>query len=787
MRALDRKLLRDLWQMKGQALAISLVMACGVATFVMSLTNLESLQRSQLTYYERYRFADVFAHLKRAPNTLAERIAEIPGVARVQTRIVAAVTLDVPGLGEPATGRLISIPERQAPVLNALHLRSGRWVEPGHDGEVLASEAFVEAHGLQPGDSIEAVLNGRKRRLRIAGVVLSPEYIYQIREGDLLPDPKRFGVFWMGYTELAAAFDMLGAFNDVNLALMPGASEPDVLQRLDRLTEPYGGLGAFGRADQVSNRFLSDEIKQLRNMGMIVPSIFLGVAAFLLNVVLSRLINTQREQIAVLKAFGYSNLEVGLHYLKLVLLLVTVGVVLGTAVGVWLGRGMVEMYARFYRFPVLEFHLDADMIVLAFLVSSGAGVLGTLGAVRRAVRLPPAEAMRPEPPAQYRPTILERLGLQQLLPQTARMVLRELERRPYKALLSILGIATASAVLIIGSFSEDSIDFMLEYDFALVQRYDLSVAFAEPASAEAVYSVRQLPGVIHCEPFRSVPVRLRAGPRSRRLAIMGIEARGELYRILDENLRAVPLPPEGLMLSKKLGELLGVGAGDVLTVEVMEGSRPVREVRIAGLVADYTGLGAHMDIDALHRLLWEGSTVSGAFLAVDPVRLNELHATLKGTPRVAGVTLKNAARQSFEETIAENIAQFRTFNVIFACIIAFGVVYNNARIALAERRRELATLRVIGFTRAEISAILLGELAVLTLAAVPLGLLLGYGGAALVTQTMDTDLYRIPLLIRPATFAFAATVVLVAALVSGLVVRRKLDHLDLVAVLKTKE
>jgi putative ABC transport system permease protein len=787
MRALHRKLWRDFLNLKGQALAISLVMGCGVATFVMSLSTLESLLRTQTTYYERYRFADVFTHLKRAPSALAAHFAEIPGVARVQTRIVVDVTLDVPGLGEPAVGRLISIPERPAPGLNDLHLRSGRYIEPGRSGEVLASEAFTEAHGLEPGDSVLAVINGRRERLTIVGLALSPEYIYQIRGGELLPDPKRFGVFWMGYTELAAAFDMQGAFNDATLALMPGASKPEVLRRLDRLTEPYGGLGAYGRADQVSHQFISNEIEQLRGMGLVIPVIFLTVAAFLLNVVLSRLVSTQREQIAALKSFGYTRLEVGLHYLGLVLVLVVFGVGLGTAAGVWMGRGLTELYTRFFHFPVFQFHADLGVVLLALLVSGGAAVLGTLGAVRRAARLPPAEAMRPEPPAAYRPTFLERGGLQALFSPATRMILRQLERRPVKALFSCFGIALAVAILILGNFMQDSIAYVIEFQFHAAQRQDMSLTFVEPTAARALQAVRHLPGVRYCEPFRSVSVRFRAGHRSRRLAILGLAPRRELFRLLDEDQDPVPLPPRGLVLSARLAELLQVGVGDTLTVEVLEGLRPVREVPVAGLVTDFAGTAAYMDIQALHRLLREGDTLSGAFLAVDPRHTAELYTLLKTTPRVAAVTVKQATLASFRETIAENLLRMQTINVLFASIIAFGVVYNSARISLSERSHELATLRVLGFTRAEISFILLGELAVLTLAAIPIGLALGYAFAALVILTLPTEHYRFPLVVYPSTYAFAVTVILLAALFSGLVVRRRLDHLDLVAVLKTRE
>jgi putative ABC transport system permease protein len=784
---LDRKLLRDLAEMKGQALAVALVIAAGVAMFVMSLSTLASLSETLEAYYQRYRFAHVFAPLKRAPNSLGERIAEIPGVAQSGTRIVEDVTLDVEGLIEPAVGRLISIPERPAGEPNALHIRKGRYIEPGRAGEVLVGEAFAEAHGFQPGDSVTAVINGRKQQLQIVGVALSPEYIIQLSGGSLLPDNRRFGVFWMGRPQLAAAYDMEGAFNNVTLTLMHGASEQEVIDRLDDLLAPYGGLGAYGRREHLSHQYISDEIRQLRGMGMIAPAIFLSVAAFLLNVVLSRVISLQREQIAALKAFGYRRWEVGVHYIKLVLSITIVGVLLGVLAGSWLGRNLTELYTMFYRFPLFAFHLEASVVVMAVLVSGGAALLGTLTTVRRAVRLPPAEAMRPEPPATYRPTIIERTGLGGFLPQTARMILRQLERRPLKSLLSSLGMAMAVAVLILGSFSKDALDYIIEIQFSRSQRYNLSIAFVEATRGRAMHEVAHLPGVLDCEPFRSAACRFRHGHHERRVGIMGLAPETRLFRLLDRQEREVAPPAEGLMLSEKLAELLHVSVGDVVIVEVLEGERPVREVRVTALVSEFGGTNAYMNLQALRRLLREGDTVSGAFLSVDAGQLERLHRRLKETPRVAGVTVKDAALQSFRDTIAENLLRMRLFNILFAGIIAFGVVYNSARISLSERSRELATLRVIGFTRGEISAILLGELAVLTLAAIPLGLFLGWLFAWLMTLGLDTEIYRIPLVIDRSTYAFAAVTVATAAFVSGLIVRQRLDHLDLVAVLKSKE
>jgi len=783
---LDRKLLRDLWQMRGQAVAIALVIGSGLAMFVMYLSNFDSLSRTQRLYYERHRFADVFAALKRAPQRLEERLAAVPGVSVVDTRVVVDVTLDVPGLPEPAAGRLISIPASGRPRLNDVFLRRGRWIEPGRPDEVLAGEAFAAANALQPGSRLAAVINGRKRTLTIVGLGLSPEYVYSIRPGELIPDDRRFGVLWMERRALASAFDMEGGFNDVSLELVPGASEPEVIARVDPLLAPWGGLGAVPRRLQLSHWTLENELQQLRTFGVMVPAIFLGVAVFLLNVALTRALALQRAQIAALKALGYANAELAWHYLKWALVIALLGAVLGTAAGGWLGSAMIGLYNQFFRFPTLYYRLSAGVALGAVAVALGSAALGAALAVRRAVRIPPAEAMRPEPPARYRASVLERL-LGARLTHASRMVLRNIERQPFRAGASVLGIAFATAILAVGFFFIDAIDEVVAMQFERVQRQDVSVVFFEPASPSAFHEVQALPGVLHAEPVRSVPVRLRFGHRERRLAVTGLPADATLQRVVDTSGRVLALPPDGLVLSRMLADVLGVAPGDAVTLEVLEGERPVRPVVVARLVDEYMGLSAYMEIGALRRLLREGPTLSGANLQVDEAALPGLYRRLKATPRVAAVNLTRAALESFRDVMTQNTRITTVMNLVFAGIIAFGVVYNAARISLSERSRELASLRVLGFTRAEISLVLLGELAALTLAALPVGLALGWGLALLILSSLESEVYRFPLAVTPQGMAWSCLAVIAAAAWSGLVVRRRLDHLDLVGVLKSPE
>jgi putative ABC transport system permease protein len=785
--ALNRKLLRDLLAMKGQALAIAMVVAAGVAMYVMYLSNFESLRRTQQAYYERQRFAEVFASLKRAPLAVAGEIAAIPGVAALEARVVANVTLDLEQLDEPATGRLVSIPPDRRPVVNDLFLRRGRWIEPGRPDEVLASEGFVTAHGFVPGDTVSAVINGRLRRLTIVGVALSPEYIYSIRPGELVPDDKRFGVFWMDRQALGAAFDMEGGFNDVAITLSAGAPVDEVVARVDRILEPYGGLGAIPRALQLSHWTLENELSQLQNFGVLLPLVFLLVAAFILNVALTRALALQRPQIAALKALGYDNRAIGWHYLKWALLIGAGGVAIGVAAGAWLGSAIGDLYNRFFRFPVLLFGVPLEVVLGATALTLGAAGAGAFSAVRRAVRVPPAEAMRPEAPARYRRTIFETPAVERHLGAAGRMVLRNVARHPFRVAASVFGIAFAVAILMIGFVFSDAIERLILMQFWVTERQDVTINFVEPRSSDAKYQLARLPGVVAVEPQRVVAARVRAGHRQRYLSITGVAANPRLRRIVDGNGREIRMPPSGVVLSRTLADVLRVAPGDTVAIEVLEGLRPRRTVDVTGLVDDMLGLSIYMDMTALHALMREGEVVSGALLLIDSAHETDLSHRLKLLPAVAGAGFKRAVLQSFRDTMAANMNLTIFVNLIFAGVIAFGVVYNAARVSLSERSHELASLRVLGFTRAEISLILLGELALLTLAALPVGGLFGYGLSALIVQTVQSEVYRFPLYVSRRAVALAFLGILAAALVSGLVVRRRLDRLDLVAVLKVRE
>lgn len=784
---LDRKLLRDLNRMKGQALAVALVMACGLAMLTMSRSLINSLETTRREYYEANRFAEVFAHLKRAPNSLTGRIREIPGVAAVQVGISVSTTLDVPGLDEPASGTVLSLPDFGELELNRLFLRAGRWLGPGSRGELLVGEAFAEANHLKPGDTVAMLLNGKRQTFSIAGIVLSPEYIFESRPGAALPDNRTYGIFWMPYEEVAKASDLYGGFNSLSLTLAPGAAERPVVAALNLLLAPYGGRGAYGRADHPSHIRVTDEIRVLQTLSIGFPVVFLSVAAFMVNAVLTRLLSMQREQIAILKAFGFFNRTIAFHYLKFALAMVVAGVGIGAFGGIFLGTQLVTMYHLFFRFPELHFRLDPFALFWAALVGLIAALLGVFNAVRAAARLPPAEAMRPEPPANYRPALVERTGIGHLLSHTFRIAVRNIERRPAQALFTVAGLALATGILIVPNSFRDSVKQVLGFQWDIVERHDVSVGLVEPADLKVNHLLRQLPGVIQVEPFRNAAVRLRFGHRSRQLGIRGLPPGGLHTRVVDKDYHQMTLPSHGLIISSKLGEVLQAKIGDEVLVEVLEGKRQVKQLPLIGLAEDLTGVAAYMDLRGLNRFLEEGDLISGASFTIDGSRRAEFLHELKSIPRVNWVAIKETLRKNFATTTGRSINLIQGIYLIFATVVAFGVVYNNARISLAERARELATLRVIGFSEREVASVLVTELVVLSLLAVPIGLLLGTGFATAIVTMVNTETVRLPLILKASNYAFAALVVTVASTLSALVVLRRLKQLNLVSTLKAPE
>ncbi len=787
MTPLNRKLLRDLWRIKGQAIAIGVVIAVGVLMLVMMSGLVTSLDETRRAYYERYRLADVFTPVKRAPDRLIMTLAAIPGVAMVEGRVIGSALIDLPGSDLPFQAQAVSLPDFSESRLNDIYLTEGRRLESDHPDEILLLQSFAASHGLQPGDTLAVTMNGARHRLRIVGLAKAPEFLYTTAPGELISDDSRFGVIWMSRTALAAAYDMEGAFNEALLSLSRNARLPAVLAAVDRILEPYGGLGAYGLKDQSSNRFISDEIGGLRATSKSVPPIFLAVAAFLLYIVISRMVQSEREQIGLIKAFGYTDFEVGLHYFKLVVAIAAGGALAGCLFGIAAGRALVNVYLEYFKFPFLVFQLDPASFVTGFLVSVGAASAGGLFVLRRVFALTPASSMRPPAPPDYSRAGVMGKSLNSMLDQPSRMVLRRLTRQPWRMLGAVIGIASGMALSVSMIGIMTGFDHMIDLSFGVIDRSDVTVSFNEAISDKAIFELQSLPGVIEVEPVRIVPVVLRNGLNSHRGAINGLVGSPRLNRAVDKDMATIHMPEGGIILAQPLAKALSAKPGDLLTVEVREGRRPVLSISVVGVAETLLGAPAFMELNALNRALRESNRISAAYLRIDAAQSGAIYRRLKKMPSVAGVSLKSDARAALQKQMDTGAGAVRYIMAAIAAVITFGIVYNAARIAYAERAWDLASLRVIGFTNGETAFVLLGELAVVTLIALPIGALLGYFLSFAIAEGFSTDLYQIPASFSPESYGVAAIAVMAAAIASGWLVKRDMDGADLVSALKIRE
>ena len=480
MSSLDRKLFRDFAKTKGQALAACLVMACGLAMMIMTRSLVLSLESARADYYDEFRFAELFCNLKRAPNSLRETFSAIPGIASFQTQVIETARIDLARVSEIADATIISIPEVQ--ILNEIFLRAGRL--PEHGDEVIISEPFATAHSLRLGNSVDIVIRGVRQCLQIVGIGLSPENVYETRPGEPLPDSKRYGVFWMRERELAAVCGLEGAFNRISIDLAPGSDAERVMAEVDRALLPYGGLIAYGRRNHSSDKALNGEIQLLKGLSIAFPVVFLGISTFMIAGLLARSVHVQREQIAQLKALGYSALQVGGHYLKFALLIIAAGLLIGVITGIWLGTDVVSLYHKFFRFPSLPFAVDYTSIGVGVAVGFVSTLSGVSAVVYRAMRLPPAAGMRPEPPASFAPSLLDRAGFYRLISRSARMAIRNLERRPWRAAVTALGLAMAAGIPIVPGALRDGVNQLAEFQWTHAQRQDLPSPWSSQAQVQ---------------------------------------------------------------------------------------------------------------------------------------------------------------------------------------------------------------------------------------------------------------------------------------------------------------
>lgn len=787
---LTKKMLRTMLKQRGQVLAVGAVVLCGTASYIALASCHRNLLLTRDTYYAENRFADFEISLERAPETVLFKVQQIPGVRQVRGRIVEEVKLEIDGIDETRSGRIVSMPDERSSVLNNVVVTEGRYFDSGSMNEVIVSQKFAQMNHLALGDTLEATIDGRQHRLRVVGYGLSPEYIYVIRNiAELVPAPETFGILWVPETFAEYAKNMQASCNNIVGSIDDPEGIDRILDTAEDMLAPYGVFSKVARENQISNSFISNEIRGLGAQARIMPTIFLGVAALVIFIVLNRMVRNERTQIGLMKAYGRTNFAVAMHYMQYAFIQALVGGVGGFLVGQAQARFMINFYVRFYSFPILKSQIYPDILVKSLGIAITFALIGAALAAYRAALIHPAESMRPESPRRGKRVMLERYkGIWTRLSFTWKMIARNVSRSRFRAGMNVFGVTISTAMLIMGFYAIDAMQYLIDYQYRQTQKQDATVSFFLERGQEALRESARFQHVREAEPLLQYPFEMRNGWRSKDVVIVGMERNSKLQLLMDTERHKVDVGENGLVLSSALANSLDVRVGDPVELKPLMGKiTDERTVKVAKIVEQYFGMSGYMNIEALSRVLDEGYLVNAVLLRTDPGTAFDLHEELKDVPNVSAVSLREDAYQNLQKTLATSMRIMSVAAIGFAGVISFAVIYNVTLVSLAERERELASLRVLGFTQGEVGRILFNENFVTGAMGIALGVPFGIGLVRGMMSAFQTDLFRFPFFISPKTYAIAIGLTIGFIVIANLAVRRKIVRLNLVETLKSRE
>ena len=804
MSVLDRKLSREMTSQKLLLGAITSIIAVGVACYVTMGSSYNNLTLAKQRYYAQCRMADFSIELKKVPLAELEPVAALPGIAAIRPRIQFAATVALDNVPRPLNGLVLSLPDRREPVINDIVLRRGGYFTDRRQNEVIVNDTFARTHHLKPGDWIHLVLNNRRQELFIVGTAISSEFVYLLGPGAIMPDPEHYGVFYIKQTYAEDVFDFDGAANQVIGQLAPVQKRGQnsfsagkrvltpflVLKRAETILAPYGVFITTPLADQPSNKYLSQEIAGLKTFGIFMPVIFLAVAALVLNVLLSRLADQQRTVMGTLKALGYSDWQVFVHFLKFGLAIGLGGGLLGCVLGYGLAELMTMAYRWFFEFPELKNRVYIGLLSTGLSISVLCAVLGCVRGTRAVLRLKPAEAMRPKPPRKGGAVLLERAAWFWTRLSTGwRMVLRSIVRARVRTGAGIFAAAMGASVLVCGFMMADATYYLVDFQFRWIQRSDLDLTFKGERSADALLEAARLPGVDRAEPTLNVACTFSNGPYHKKGGITGLARDARLTVPHDCNAQPIRIPSAGLSMSRMLAEILHLRRGDAVAVRTIKGLRRTHHVPVVEITDSYLGTAVYADIEYLSGLIGEEFALSGVQLASDgdPAHTAALYRELKRLPALEAVSSRADMVENLEETVLKHMWISIGFFVLFAGIIFFGSILNASLVSLAERQRELATLRVLGYGPWQIGSLMLRESLIVTLIGAGLGMPLGYLLTVLMAEAYESEMFRFPVVSSAGTYIGTAVLAVVFALVAHCAVQRTIHRMDWLEALQAKE
>jgi len=792
MPVLLKKLLRTIWKTKGQFIAMVAIVTIGISIYISVTTAYLNLTGSQHKFYRDNNFAEHYFHLGRAPEEIIHRIAELPGVDLVSGRIQK----DVPVFkdnNERATARVTGYSLPLGKEVNGLQVTSGRLFEEHSVGggiEILVDPGYAEANGIAEGDAVVIGAEGRKVTLRVTGTAISPEFVYAVKDlTSFAPEPKSFGVIMISEHQAQQIFHLNGQINQVLVTFKPGADRAEIVGKIKDMLEPYGVLTDYPQKDQLSHALLEGELDGLRVMSVFMPVLFLGIAAAIQFVLLGRMIKNQRLQIGIMKALGYSSTAVIMYYTSYALLITMLGALIGIVLGVYFASYFSDLYGMFFRLPqaigAINIRAVINSVLLGIFVGGGAGILAS----RRVLKIQPAESMRPEPPKKSGAILLERFSFfWKRLSASWRMSLRSVMRNKVRFGLVVMGVIGAVSMLLLSVFMNDAVDYMIDIHYYKQTRHDYLIRFTGLVKEHELLNLARLDGVYLAEPLLELPVKIHYNGKAEDDLIKGLDPLTKLKAVYDAAGREIPLPEEGIVISNVSAKKLGVAVGDVVTVESLLGQGPshLTQVKVVGINTILIGSESYSSLHQANKLIREGGLISAAMLKTDPGLQAALEDTMNDMTGIASILSRQKELGNFNELMGSMIYMMGIM-VFFALALGFVIVYNASVMSFNERLREMASLRVVGFTRGEISGLLFKETALQSLLGIALGLPLGNMMINSYIASMSTDLYTMPIIIYPSTYFYTAAGGVLFVMIGHFFAVRGVKKLDLVEVLKSRE
>jgi putative ABC transport system permease protein len=787
-----KKIWRDLMARKGSILALVVIVSIGIGFYVSMAAVYIDLNTSRENYYKKYKLADFMISMKRAPAWAVEDLKNLWNIRSVRGRVSMGVLLDIPGKVEPVSGTAISMPEKRVPVLNDLLLKRGCWFSGTGNREVILNDDFAKANDLRPGSRIKVLLLDKQHDFLVVGTAMSPEFVSLIPEGGgFAPDPERFGVVYLPEKFLQESCDLEGAWNQV-IGKVHDKSRCTLLNTLDiaeEVLEPYGVTNAIPAEDHISVKFIDDELQGVKTSVTIMPAIFLAVAVLVLNVMITRMVAQQRSVIGTMKALGYFPGAIIRHYLCYGIIIGLLGGIFGIAFGYWMQSALLGVYRDMFALPSIIPHFYPLIFLKAILISIGFSVFGTIQGIRSASHLEPAAAMRPPPPEKGGRVLIERIPfLWKPLPFRCKMIFRAIFRNPFRSSVSIFASMISTALILSALANVDSLHYLMSYEFEKVSHQDITVSLRNPKGLELSSELMRMPSISGTEPQLLIVCDFKNGALKKRSGVTGMIRNNILNTPLDKNGTPVAIPETGLILSKKLAEILYLKTGDHVRLRPLIGRRTEVIASVAGIVDTYLGLSAYADIGYLSRLL--GEELSANIVLGKTCNKSEwknLYSALKKRPAVVGISERTRSLTQMDERFGKVMGTMIFMTVFFAGLIAFGSILNTALVSLSERSREVGTLRVLGYTPAQITWIFSGESHLLNSVGIVLGLIAGIGLSKLVSAAYSTELYRFPSVIYPSRLVISAILMFFFITLAQLIIYRMITRFPWLEVLKVKE